>query len=228
MKASYQLAEALNPRKQYVVWCVTPEVIASICDSVSGGDLKEDDALELLTDADCRSVANYLREFLEDDDLFFDALHEVCCELVDRVTKRPTQALADEIKASELPVVSSNTMKTSESVPHFVSLDEELPDPSLLTEANSDGTRSEGEEEQATELIDGITGDVKAKIRKAAIKLHRLGGPFRSGAYLQRLMQGVNQAVTDAVKDEAVEVKKGGKKSKQDPDKEPQVGRDEG
>lgn len=106
-------------------------------------------------------------------------------------------------------------MSTStRNVPAFVSLDEELPDPvSTLAEANSDGSISDGEREQADELINSITDDVRSKIRKAAIKLHRLGGPFRAPGYLQRLMQGVNQAVTDAVKDEVQDVKKDGGKA---------------
>jgi hypothetical protein len=96
-----------------------------------------------------------------------------------------------------------------EKHPLFVSLDDQLPDPALF-ESNSDGSISDGEKEQADELINSITNDVKVKIRKAAIKLHRLGGPFRSAGYLQRLMTGVNQAVTDAVKDEQKDVKKDG------------------
>lgn len=101
----------------------------------------------------------------------------------------------------------------NKQVPTFVSLDEELPDP-YLTESNSDGTISDGEKEQADELINGITSDVKVKIRKAAIKLHKLGGPFRAPSYLQSLMQGVNQAVQDAVKDEAIEAEAEKKDSK--------------
>lgn len=114
----------------------------------------------------------------------------------------------------ESAVVTPTMSTSTRNVPAFVSLDEELPDPvSTLAEANSDGSISDGEREQADELINSITDDVRSKIRKAAIKLHRLGGPFRAPGYLQRLMQGVNQAVTDAVKDEVQDVKKDGGKA---------------
>jgi len=103
--------------------------------------------------------------------------------------------------------------KPINSNPLLVSLDDQLPDPGLM-EANSDGTRSDGEEAAANEMIDGLVSEIKGKIRKAAIKLHRLGGPFRSQTYLTKLMTGVNQAVTDAVKDEEQKIEGKGKGAK--------------
>lgn len=236
MKAQMKtISEALDRKKVYPVWGVDAGDIVDIMEMLDEGRYDPEDVYAVITDEDVKNLADETQDTINECDEFAEKLSDVHYRLAQRIKERLglSQDLADEIKSTSPEVsegvVKSTNMKTNESVPAFVSLDEQLPDPFLM-EANSDGTRSEGEEEAANELIDGITNDVKVKIRKAAIKLHRLGGPFRSGAYLQKLMQGVNQAVTDAVKDEAVDVEKEakGKKAPKDAKKAPKKDAGEG